>query len=208
LIIKDSQAARAEAARTIRDGGVIGFRTDTFYGLGADPFNASAVQKIRALKGREEAKPILLLIAEINEIWRFINNQSELFQSIADRFWPGPITLIGQARPELPTELTAGTRTIGLRLPDVEHLRSLLRECGGALTATSANTSGNPPATTAAEVDRYFGDRIDMVLDGGKTLATQPSSVLDVSGEKPQLIREGAVTREMLRELFEDFSNL
>lgn len=201
MIIQDTQQARAEAARTIRQGGVIAFLTDTFYGLGADPFNAVAVRKIRELKGREDNKPILLLISDLSEIDRLITHQTSLFKSIASRFWPGPITLIGEARPELPADITAGTQTIGLRLPDNESVRSLVRECGGALTATSANTSGNQPAITAAEVESYFPEGIDRVLDSGMTMATQPSSVLDVSGERPRLIREGAVTREMLKEI-------
>ena len=206
LIINDTQQARAEAARIIHSGGVIAFRTDTFYGLGADPFNANAVRKIRELKGREDTKPILLLISDPREIDRLIVHQTSLFESIANRFWPGPITLIGEARSELPEELTAGTHTIGLRLPDDEKVRSLVRECGGVLTATSANTSGNEPAKTAAEVESYFPEGIDLVLDSGMTMATQASTVLDVSGESPKLIREGAVTRKMLKSLSADFA--
>lgn len=198
LILKDSLEARAEAPRIIHRGGVIAFRTDTFYGLGADPFNREALRKIRQLKGREETKPILLLISDLSEVGRFITHQSETFTSVADRFWPGPITLIGSARPELPTELTAGTQTIGLRLPDDDNARSLLRACGGALTATSANVSGGDPATTAAQVMDYFPTGIDLVLDGGAVTVTQPSTVLDLSGETPRLVREGAISREEL----------
>jgi L-threonylcarbamoyladenylate synthase len=201
LILKDSQEARAEAARITHRGGIIAFRTDTFYGLGADPFNASAVGKIRELKGREEAKPILLLISDLSEVDRFITRQSEVFKLVANRFWPGPITLIGTARPELPVELTAGTHTIGLRLPNDEYVRSLVRECGGALTATSANASGREPSRTAAEVADYFPKGIDLVLDAGTVTATEPSTVLDLTEDTPQLIREGAVRRELLADL-------
>lgn len=204
MILKDNHKARAEAARIIRRGGVIAFRTDTFYGLGADPFNASAVRKIRELKAREEAKPILLLISDLSEVDRFITHQSKVFKSVANRFWPGPITLIGTARSELPDELTAGTRTIGLRLPYDEDVRSLVRECGGALTATSANTSGSDPARTAAEVADYFPKGIDLVLDTGTATATEPSTVLDLTEDKPRLIREGAVK---LEELSADFTD-
>ena len=118
MIRSDSETTRAETARIISTGGVIAFRTDTFYGLGADPFNPTALQKIRKLKGREENKPILLLISNLEQLDRFIGEQSSLFRSLATRFWPGPLTLIGAARPELPTELTAGTNSIGVRLPD------------------------------------------------------------------------------------------
>jgi L-threonylcarbamoyladenylate synthase len=192
----------------IHRGGVIAFRTDTFYGLGADPFNASAVRKIRELKGREEAKPILLLISDLSEVDRFITHQSKVFKSVANRFWPGPITLIGTARSELPDELTAGTRTIGLRLPYDEEVRSLVRECGGALTATSANTSGSDPARTAADVAGYFSNGIDLVVDAGTVTATEPSTVLDLTEDKPRLVREGAVKLEELSADYADFTDL
>jgi L-threonylcarbamoyladenylate synthase len=206
VILKDSFEARAEVARIIHRGGVIAFRTDTFYGLGADPFNREALRKIRQLKSREERKPILLLISDLSEVGRFITHQSEAFKTVADRFWPGPITLIGRARSELPMELTAGTQTIGLRLPNDDNVRSLLRSCGGALTATSANSSGGEPATTAAEVMDYFPTGIDIVLDWGAVTTTQPSTVLDLSGEVPLLVREGAISREELARLSADFA--
>ncbi len=198
VILKDSHEARAKAASTIKLGGVIAFRTDTFYGLGADPFKASAVRRIRELKGREDAKPILLLISDVTEVDRFITHQSETFKSVANRFWPGPITLIGSARTELAEELTAGTKTIGLRLPNDENVRALVRECGGALTATSANTSGGDPSITASEVVGYFPHGIDLVLDGGTVTVTDPSTVLDLTENKPKLVREGAISRELL----------
>jgi L-threonylcarbamoyladenylate synthase len=200
MIVKQSEASRVQAARVISAGGVISFRTDTFYGLGADPFNREAVVRIRELKGREEAKPILLLISDANELDRFIKN-SEFIRMLAVGHWPGPLTLIGAARPEAPVELTAGTQTIGVRLPDDEDVRALVRACGGALTATSANPSGQPPARTAQEVENYFPDGIDLIIDGGEVTATEPSSVLDLSGPKAKLIREGAISREELGEL-------
>lgn len=207
LILTDSNEARAEAARTIQLGGVVAFRTDTFYGLGADPFNREAVRKIRQLKGREESKPILLLISDLSEVGRFITNQSEVFKSVTSRFWPGPITLIGLARSELPVELTAGTETIGLRLPNDDNVRSFVRACGGALTATSANTSGRDPAVTSTEIMDYFPAGVDIVLDWGTVTATQASTVLDLSGEAPRLIREGAISRQELAGLSLDFAD-
>jgi L-threonylcarbamoyladenylate synthase len=201
MIQRDDAGTRVNAAKIIAAGGVIAFRTDTFYGLGADPFNAGAVRKIRELKGREDAKPILLLISDLREVERFIANQSEAFKSVANRFWPGPITLIGAARPELPAELTAGTQTIGLRLPNDEGVRSLVRECGGRLTATSANSSGQAPSRTALEVAAYFPGGIDLVLDGGTVTATEPSTVLDLTLSTPRLVREGAISCELLADV-------
>jgi L-threonylcarbamoyladenylate synthase len=200
MIQNDNAETRADAARIIAAGGVIAFRTDTFYGLGVDPFNAEAVRKVRELKGREDAKPILLLISDENEVDRFIQ-QSTFFKLVARGHWPAPLTLIGVARPEVPAELTASTNSLGLRLPDDEDVRALVRGCGGALTATSANTSGQPPARTANEVQSYFPTGIDLIIDGGVVTATEPSTVLDVSSSNARLVREGAISREELKEV-------
>ena len=197
----DHAETRARAAGIISAGGVIAFRTDTFYGLGADPLNAAAVLKIKELKGREENKPILLLISDLDEIDRLIE-EPDSYRKIAVQLWPAALTLIGKARPELPTDLTAGTNTIGLRLPDDEEVRALVRVCGGALTATSANPSGKPPAETAADVKNYFPTGIDLIVDGGAALITEPSTVVDVTGKQARMIREGAVKRSELSELF------
>ena len=197
----DDAEVRAQAAAIISGGGVIGFRTDTFYGLGADPLNAAAVRKIKELKGREENKPILLLISDLDQIDRLIE-EPDAYRQVAVQHWPAALTLIGKARPELPRDLTAGTNTIGLRLPDDEEVRALVRLCGGALTATSANPSGKPPAETAADVENYFPTGIDLIVDGGAALITEPSTVVDVTGKQPRMIREGAVKRSELSELF------
>jgi L-threonylcarbamoyladenylate synthase len=203
MIVKRSETSRIEAARIISEGGVIAFRTDTFYGLGADPFNRKAIVRIRELKGREEAKPILLLISDADELDRFINN-SDFIRTIARGQWPGPLTLIGGAGPDVPIELTAGSGTIGVRLPDDEDVRELVRACGGAITATSANPSGQPPARNAQEVENYFPEGIDLIIDDGDVTATEPSTVLDLSGPKRRLVREGAISREKLGHLLAD----
>jgi L-threonylcarbamoyladenylate synthase len=200
MILRQSTEALEDAARTISNGGVIAFRTDTFYGLGVDPLSRLAIRRIRQLKSREETKPILLLISDYDKVARFITKPSELFLTIASQHWPGPLTLVSNARPELPEELTAGSGTIGLRLPDDEDVRSLVRACGGALTATSANPSGELPARTAKDVEGYFATGIDLIIDGGEATVLQPSTVLDVSGDKPRMIREGASSREGLNE--------
>jgi len=200
VILKDNAETRTEAAEIIAAGGVIAFRTDTFYGLGADPFNSSAIQKIRLLKGREDEKPILLLISDESEVDRFIQ-QAAFFKLVARKHWPAPLTLIGVSRPEVPSALTASTHSLGVRLPDDHNVRALVRACGGALTATSANVSGQPPARTAKEVENYFPTGIDLIVDGGEVTATEASTVLDVSSSEVRLVREGAVSREELREL-------
>lgn len=188
-----------QAAQVVAEGGVIAFRTDTFYGLGADPFNAAAVAKIRELKGREENKPILLLLSAASMADRFIAERSPAFEEIAQKFWPGPLTIVGVAVAQLPQEITAGTGTVGVRVPADGDVRELVRVCGGALTATSANPSGREPARTAKEVVEYFGHRIDLVIDGGEVSATEPSTVLDVTVTPPRVVREGAIRAADLR---------
>ena len=200
MILTNGAETLEHAAKTISNGGLIAFRTDTFYGLGADPLSRLAIRRIRQLKSREGTKPILLLISDYDKVADFITKPSELFLSLANHYWPGPLTLVSKARPELPEELTAGSGTIGLRLPDDDNVRSLVRACGGALTATSANPSGSLPARTAKDVETYFADGIDLIIDGGKVTVLQASTVLDLSGPKPRLIREGAIPRKGITE--------
>ena len=131
MIIPQGEAANLQAAEIVKRGGVIGYRTDTFYGLGADPENATAVHKIIELKGREDGKPILLLISDRDIVPTYLNKTSKAFETWADRFWPGPLTLIGSARNALSSDLSAGTGTLGVRLPDDAGVRALVRACGG-----------------------------------------------------------------------------
>jgi L-threonylcarbamoyladenylate synthase len=199
-ILKDSRQTRQLAASAIARGGVIAFLTDTFYGLGADPFNEEALQRINALKGREGGKPILVVLSDTSEAERFILHRSELFEVVSRKHWPGPLTLVVEARPEVPEEITGGSGTVGLRLPFDEDVRELVRSCGGALTATSANPAGEQPARTAAEVDGYFPRLLDLIVDAGRAHSDTPSTVLDTSGTTPRLIREGAVSSEQLQQ--------
>ena len=189
----------SRAAKIVSEGGVIAFRTDTFYGLGADPFNAAAVAKIKELKGREENKPILLLLADSSVADRFIADRSKAFDEVARKYWPGPLTIVGVAVAELPEAITAGTGTVGVRVPADDDVRELVRVCGGALTATSANPSGSEPARSAKEVMDYFGDRIDLVIDGGEVTVTEPSTVLDLTTFPPRVLREGIIKKADLR---------
>ena len=177
---------------------MIAFRTDTFYGLGADPFNAVAVGRIRALKGREDDKPILLLISDLEELDRLIVEPSKQFQEIAARFWPGPLTIVGKANTDLPEEITAGTVTVGVRLPADEIVRDLVRECGGALTATSANPGGRDPARSADDVRSYFPEGIDLIIDGGLVTVFAPSTVVDATVSPPRVVREGAIPAKLI----------
>ena len=192
MIISQTTQSLRRISETIARRGVIAFRTDTFYGLGADPFHRDAVQRIKQLKGSHN--PILIIISDLAAVERFIASPTPTFDLLAKAFWPGPLTLIGQAALDLPNEITAGTETIGVRLPADDRVRALVRACGGALTATSANPSHQEPARTAEKVFSYFGDAIDLIVDGGDATSDQPSTVVDVFGVEPQLIREGIIS--------------
>ena len=195
MIRSDSDETRKLAAEIISNGGLIAFRTDTFYGVGADPLNASAVGKIKTLKGRDEGKPILLLIADLADAEALLTSQPKAFEVLSRAIWPGPLTIVVPAADSLPHELTAGTGTVGVRLPGSKEVRELVRECGGRLTATSANPSGSEAAKSAADVSEYFATGLDLIVDGGEVTATQPSTIIDVTGSVPRLLREGAVSR-------------
>jgi L-threonylcarbamoyladenylate synthase len=193
VIIPQTTEALARIADSIRRGGVIAFRTDTFYGLGADPFDHNAVETIKQLKGREDRKPILILISGRDQIDRFIAERTNAFDLLAEKFWPGPLTLIGKAAPGISEEITAGTGTVGVRLPADDKVRALVRECGGALTGTSANPADQEPARTAQGVHQYFGNAIELIVDGGPARSDLPSTVVDVREREPQLVREGVI---------------
>jgi L-threonylcarbamoyladenylate synthase len=199
LIYPDSTEARERASSIINAGGLVGFRTDTFYGVGADPFNPAALELINTLKGRD-GKPILVLAAEAVDAERLIAEKTQTFELLAARHWPGALTLVAAARAEVPELLTAGTGTVGVRLPDDAEARGIVRSCGGLLTATSANPAGRPPARTAAEVAEYFPEGLGLIIDGGTTRTELPSTVVDVTGQRPRLIREGVVKRTELEE--------
>jgi len=197
MIVPDNEINRERVAKVVAAGGLVAFRTDTFYGLGVDPLNPSAIRRIFHVKDREQ-KPILLLISDASEVNRFIEKRSQIFDLVARSFWPGPLTIVANAKPSVPTELTASTGTIGLRLPGDDKLRDLVRVSGGALTATSANPSGSSPARSAVEVAAYFSIGIDLILDSGASAATAASTVLDVTEQPVRIIREGAVSRARL----------
>lgn len=189
-LYKDGPEGRRRAAAVIAAGGVLAFRTDTFYGLGANPFDAGAVREINDLKGRE-GKPILILVSDADVCGRLSGARSPLFESLSRKFWPGPLTLVVLAHALLPAELTAGTGTVGVRLPADAEVRDFVRACGGALTATSANRAGRPPARTAAQVAEEFPSGLSLIIDGGEVISTKPSTVVDVCADRPRLIREG-----------------
>jgi L-threonylcarbamoyladenylate synthase len=190
--VTPSAGALAEAAGVVEAGGVVAFPTETFYGLGVAALDAAAVRRLFALKGRPESRPVLVLVDDPARIERIALLTTAARELIA-RHWPGALTLVLAARPVVPTELTAGTGTIGVRQSGHPVARALAAAVGGPITAPSANRTGDTPPTTAGEVLRVFDGAIDLVLDAGPTPGGLPSTVLDVTVDPPRVLREGAV---------------
>jgi L-threonylcarbamoyladenylate synthase len=182
----------AAAARVLAGGGIVGFPTETFYALGVAALDAGAARRSFDLKGRPRSSPLLVLVDSV-EMAERIAEIPERARSLIARHWPGPLTLVLPARPGLPDEVTASTGTVGVRLSAHPVARGLVAALGAPVTAPSANLSGASPPTVAADVVRAFGERIELVLDGGATAGGPPSTVLDVTVEPPRVIRAGAV---------------
>lgn len=196
-VLKADLDGLAAAARVVAQGGLICFPTDTVYGLGCDPLNAFAVENARKTKGgRIKAMPILVKDLESARELAFI---SESARKLAEAFWPGPLTIVLSARGILPSNLVP-EKTVGLRSPGHRICLELLRLCSGYLVGTSANLTGNPPATTAEDAVRAFGDSVALVLDGGRSPLGVASTVVDLSGERLSILREGPISgKEIFR---------
>lgn len=188
-----SRIAVEEAVRQIRSGGIIAFPTETFYGLGVDPFNPVAVERLFAVKGREPDKPIPIIIDELKRADEIIGVLSPDSRTLVGKFWPGPLTLLFAATSRMSSALTGGTGKIGIRIPSHPVALRLLRAAGQPITATSANRSGEPGATSAAEVQKTLGEHLDLVIDGGETPGGAGSTIVDTSFHPPRLIREGKI---------------
>ena len=191
-----TEAALNQAASVVRDGGVIAFPTETFYGLGVTPWDSAAVQRLFALKGRSSASsPILVLIRHRKDLESLIAEISPSAELLMQAYWPGPLTIVFRASSRVPSVLTAGTGTIGIRLSAAASLQWLLDAVGGPLTGTSANRSGALPAVTAQDVQASLGVNVDLILDGGRTPGGFASTVVDTTVMPVRLIREGALSR-------------
>jgi L-threonylcarbamoyladenylate synthase len=191
----------AAAAAVIRDGGTVAFPTETVYGLGANGLDPEAVEKIYLAKGRPPRKPLILLVASIEQAKSLAGTWPDEAERLAARFWPGPLTLILPRAPVVPDVVTAGLPGVALRLSSHPVALALIGQCGLPITAPSANTSGRPSPTLAEQVRADLDGRIDMVLDGGATPAGAESTILDLSRERPVLLRLGCVNRDSLEQV-------
>ena len=197
-VLKADSRGIEKASQKILEGGVVAFPTETFYGLGADALELEALRKVFQIKGREENKPLLLLVADRTWLPGLVKKIPPVAEQLIERFWPGPLTLVFEASPNLPSILTAHTGQIGLRISSHPVAQALVQAVGRAITATSANVTGHPSASLAREVFQTLGKQVDAILDGGKTAGGLGSTVLDVCGVLPKILRQGAVSRTEL----------
>lgn len=181
------------AAEAVLRGGVIAFPTDTLYGLGCSLFDVSAVEMVARLKRRDPSLAVVSLISDPRQIHGLAIEISPVAQRLADRFWPGPLSLIFRAAPIVPPRVRGAGGTVALRCPNDRLCHALLDIIGGPVVSSSANLSGQRPAETADEVVRIFGNQLDLVIDGGPRRGGQPSTLVDVSGPRPRLLRRGAL---------------
>ena len=202
-IVVDPRALKiddlAPAIAVLRNGGVVAFPTETFYGLAADPRLASAVKKIFSLKRRPADQALPLIAASIEQVGDHVGTMTPLAQRLA-RGWPGPLSLIIRASPLLCGDVHLSTGKIAVRVPSDAVARSLAAVAGHAITSTSANLSGEPPPSTPEEVAFVFGDALDVLIDAGRTPGGLPSTIVDATGETPMLVRAGAIAWDRVLE--------
>jgi L-threonylcarbamoyladenylate synthase len=185
----------SHAARVLTDGGLVAFPTETVYGLGADATSPSAVARIYRAKGRPADHPVIVHLASGDQLGEWAADLSDAARALAARFWPGPLTLIARRAPHVLDAVTGGAATVGLRVPDHPMAASLLRVFGRGIAAPSANRFGSVSATTATHVITDLGDDVDYILDGGACAIGVESTIIDVSGPTPALLRPGGVPR-------------
>jgi L-threonylcarbamoyladenylate synthase len=189
----------------LASGGLVVFPTESVYGLGADARSPDAVARLVAVRGREPGKPILVLVDDLEMAGAVSREVPPAAAWLAARFWPGPLTLVLPARPGLPEPLTAGSGTIGVRVPAHAAARALVAGLGAPVTAPSANPPGEPPPRTLAAARAYFGDAVAAYVDGG-TLPGGASTVAAVEGGRVRVLRAGSVSAEALQAALEDQS--
>jgi L-threonylcarbamoyladenylate synthase len=181
------------SAQILVSGGLVVFPTETFYGIAVDSQNPDGLTKLAILKDREAEKPFPLIISSVDQLNPLVGDLSTFVQKITDFHWPGPLTLVMEAKPGVNPKLISDNNGIGIRLSSWPIARALANALGRAITATSANLAGKPPAKTVAELDPAVIDAVDLVLDGGPTPGGLASTVLDVRCDPPKVLRQGPI---------------
>ncbi len=190
-----------EAGEILKRGGLVAFPTETVYGLGANGLDEQAAAKIYAAKGRPSDNPLIIHICEIGALDKIVANIPESGKKLAEKFWPGPLTMIFEKTPIVPLGTTGGLETVAVRMPNHKVALEIIKAGGGYIAAPSANTSGRPSPTKAEHVADDLSGRIDMIVDGGMVGIGIESTIVDVTGDIPMILRPGYITKEMLEEV-------
>lgn len=200
--IKDEELK--EASAVIRSGGLVAFPTETVYGLGGDATNPEASRKIYAAKGRPSDNPLIVHIADFSQLRNIVAEVPQEAEKLAEAFWPGPLTMILRKNDVIPYETTGGLDTVAIRMPSHPVARAFLQDSGCMIAAPSANTSGRPSPTTAQHVWEDLHGKIEILLDGGPVGIGIESTIVDLSEERPMILRPGFITQEMLSAVLGD----
>ncbi|MBE0430200.1 MAG: threonylcarbamoyl-AMP synthase [Dehalococcoidia bacterium] len=195
------------AVDILKQGGVVAFPTDTVYGLGADAFNSEAVARTYEIKGRPKDRPLPLLIADVERSTALVKPIPGIARFLARRFWPGGLTLVLSKADRMPAHLSAG-EGIAIRVPDHPVCRALLQGLSGPMIGTSANLSGRPSALTADEVSLQLGERVDSIVNGGECPGGRESTVVDVRGQTPVVLREGIIPSYEIDKVCQEYLRL
>jgi len=195
MVKADAEGALAEAVAALRGGGVVSYPSDTVYGLGAAASDARAVGRVFAVKDRDTAKALSLLLADATDLAPLCSEVPFLARVLAQRYWPGPLTLVLRRSPGFYSAALGGGDTVAVRVPDDPFLRDLIRALGEPITGTSANRSGRPACRSAQEVEQELGDAVDLIIDGGPSGPGPESTVVSLTGSLPVVLREGAILR-------------
>jgi len=198
---EQGQDALRKAGEIIRKGGLVAFPTETVYGLGGDALNPESSRKIYAAKGRPSDNPLIVHIAEMEMLSPIVEEIPAKAKQLADRFWPGPLTMIFNKSDKVPLETTGGLQTVAVRMPSDKVAMAFIKAADGYIAAPSANTSGRPSPTVAKYVAEDLDGKIEMILDGGQLCIGLESTIVDMTVEPPMILRPGYITKEMLEEV-------
>jgi len=206
IVRLDPEAANAlpdarKVAETLLDGAVAAYPTESFYALGAAAFSKKGVERVYRLKKREAAKSLSFIVSDLDMVKAIVSALPPSFTALATELWPGPLTLVLPAAPGLPERLLGPGRTIAVRIPPLAWLRALVGELAEPLTATSANVAGERALADPSEVMAAFGGRIDLLIDGGPAPGGLASTIVDIAGDRPRILREGRIPAARIEDL-------
>jgi len=189
-------------SKVLRANGLVIYPTETFYALGANCYSEKAVSRVYSLKQRERGKPISVIVSGMDMVKEITSEKTELFYRLAEKFWPGPLTLVLRASEKFPEYITGPTKTIGIRWPEHKWMNAMVKKTDFPITATSANLSGAKETASPDEAVHIFKDQVELIADGGETKGGLPSTVLNLVSGKPKILREGAVPSQKFKPYF------